>query len=76
MRAHSPNARQLAVPGIGFPQHISVGLDGIDLRAFGSGRTTGWMPGGALTGWPSVACITMVKRLIQATLMALSSAGR
>jgi hypothetical protein len=26
--SHSPSPRQLAVPGIGFPQNISVGSDG------------------------------------------------
>jgi hypothetical protein len=29
-----PSPRQLAVPGIGFPQNISVGSDAIDLAAF------------------------------------------
>ena len=66
MHTHSPYAWQLAVPGIGFPQHISVGPIVPDLA----------MPGEALTRWPSVACISMVKRLIQTTLTVLSSVGR
>jgi hypothetical protein len=31
---HSPSHWQLAVPGIGFPQSISVGRDMLDLEAF------------------------------------------
>jgi hypothetical protein len=73
MHPHSPNAWQLAVPGIGFPQHISIGPRAFDLAAFGSGRTSGWMRGGASTRWLSPASISMVKRLIQATLTVLSS---
>jgi hypothetical protein len=34
MHARLPSPRQLAVPGIGFPQNISVGFDVIDLAAF------------------------------------------
>jgi hypothetical protein len=34
MHSYSPNSRQLAVPGIGFPQNISVGPDVLDLAAF------------------------------------------
>ena len=32
--SYSPSHRQLAVPGIGFPQNISVGSDVIDPAAF------------------------------------------
>jgi hypothetical protein len=32
--SYSPSHRQLAVPGIGFPQNISVGSDVRDLAAF------------------------------------------
>ena len=31
--SYSPSPRQLAVPGIGFPQSISVGSDAIDQAA-------------------------------------------
>jgi hypothetical protein len=31
--SYSPSPRQLAVPGIGFPQNISVGSDVLDLAA-------------------------------------------
>jgi hypothetical protein len=34
MHAQLPSPRQLAVPGIGFPQNISIGLDVLDLAAF------------------------------------------
>jgi hypothetical protein len=34
MHHHSPSPWQLAVPGIGFPQNISVGRDMLDLNAF------------------------------------------
>jgi hypothetical protein len=34
MHSYSPNPRQLAVPGIGFPQNIPVGPDVFDLAAF------------------------------------------
>jgi hypothetical protein len=34
MHHQSPSPRQLAVPGIGFPQNISVGADVLDLAAF------------------------------------------
>jgi hypothetical protein len=34
MHSYSPSPRQLAVPGIGFPQSISVGSDVLDLAAF------------------------------------------
>jgi hypothetical protein len=34
MHSYSPNPRQLAVPGIGFPQSIPVGPDVFDLAAF------------------------------------------
>jgi hypothetical protein len=34
MHSYSPSSRQLAVPGIGFPQNISVGSDVLDLAAF------------------------------------------
>ena len=34
MHHHSPSPWQLAVPGIGFPQNISVGRDMLDLAAF------------------------------------------
>jgi hypothetical protein len=32
--SYSPSPRQLAVPGIGFPQNISVGSDVLDPAAF------------------------------------------
>ena len=35
MHSCSPSPRQLAVPGIGFPQNISVGSDVLDPPAFG-----------------------------------------
>jgi hypothetical protein len=34
MHAQLPSPRQLAVPGIGFPQNISIGLDVLDPTAF------------------------------------------
>jgi hypothetical protein len=34
MHPHLPSPRQLAVPGIGFPQSISVGPEVLDLAAF------------------------------------------
>src|SRR4051794_11595152 len=34
MHPYSPSRRWLAVPGIGFPQSISVGPDGLDLEDF------------------------------------------
>jgi hypothetical protein len=34
MYPHSPSPRQLAVPGIGFPQYISVGPNGPYPEAF------------------------------------------
>jgi hypothetical protein len=34
MHAQLPSPRQLAVPGIGFPQNISIGLDVLDPAAF------------------------------------------
>ena len=34
MRPHLPGPRPLAVPGIGFPQNISVGLEVLDPAAF------------------------------------------
>jgi hypothetical protein len=33
MHSYSPSSRQFAVPGIGFPQNISVGPDVLDLAA-------------------------------------------
>jgi hypothetical protein len=33
MHSYSPSSRQLAVPGIGFPQNISVDRDVLDLAA-------------------------------------------
>ena len=34
MHHYSPSPRWLAVPGIGFPQRIAVGPDGLDLEDF------------------------------------------
>ena len=34
MHHNSPSPRWLAVPGIGFPQNISVGPDALDLEDF------------------------------------------
>jgi len=34
MHPYSPSRRWLAVPGIGFPQNISVGPDALDLKDF------------------------------------------
>jgi hypothetical protein len=34
MHSYSPSSRQMAVPGIGFPQNISIGSDEFDLTAF------------------------------------------
>jgi hypothetical protein len=34
MHHYSPSPRWLAVPGIGFPQNISVGPDALDLEDF------------------------------------------
>ena len=34
MHSYSPSSRQLAVPGIGFPQNFFGGLNVIDLAAF------------------------------------------
>jgi hypothetical protein len=34
MHPHLPSPRQLAVPGIGFPQTISIGPEALDLTAF------------------------------------------
>jgi hypothetical protein len=34
LHSYSPSSRQFAVPGIGFPQNISVGDDVADLTAF------------------------------------------
>ena len=34
MHPHLPSPRQLAVPGIGFPQNISIGPEVLDLAAF------------------------------------------
>jgi hypothetical protein len=33
MHSHSPSPQQLAVPGIGFPQNISVGSNPLDQAA-------------------------------------------
>jgi hypothetical protein len=33
MHSYSPSSRQLAVPGIGFPQNISIDPDVLDLAA-------------------------------------------
>jgi hypothetical protein len=39
MHPYSPSRRWLAVPGIGFPQNISVGPDALDFKGFlGSAR--------------------------------------
>jgi hypothetical protein len=38
MHPYSPSRRWLAVPGIGFPQNISVGPNALDLEIFGIGR--------------------------------------
>ena len=35
MHPQLPGPRQLAVPGIGFPQNISIGPDVLDRAAFG-----------------------------------------
>jgi hypothetical protein len=34
MHPHLPSPRQLAVPGIGFPQNFSIGPELLDLTAF------------------------------------------
>ena len=34
MHPHLPSPRQLAVPGIGFPQNLSVGPEVLDLTGF------------------------------------------
>jgi hypothetical protein len=56
MRPHLPGPRPVAVPGIGFPQNISIGPDALDPAAFGDlsdkhrGASTGlndrifWLP--------------------------------
>jgi hypothetical protein len=39
MHHYSPSPRWLAVPGIGFPQNISVGPNVLDPEHFGIGRS-------------------------------------
>jgi hypothetical protein len=70
MRSHSLNAWQLAVPGIGFPQPISVGPDAFDLEAFRSGRIADVMPRGALAPVAILGLHAAVKRSIQTILCA------
>jgi hypothetical protein len=65
MHSHSLNTWRLAVPGIGFPQHISVGPDAFDLAAFRSGRITDVMPQGALARVSILGLHAAVKRSIQ-----------
>ena len=74
MHSYSPSHRELVVPGIGFPQNISIPADTFDLER--AGRTTNWTPGGTLTRRFSVASISMVKRFIQTTPAVPSSVGR
>jgi hypothetical protein len=38
MHSYSPSPRQLALPGIGFPQSISVGSDVLDQAAWSKDR--------------------------------------
>jgi len=40
VHSYSPSHRELAVPGIGFPQNISIAADMFDLEGFRGGRTT------------------------------------
>jgi hypothetical protein len=70
MHSHSLNAWQLAVPGIGFPQHISVGPDAFDLEAFRSGRITDVMPRGALAPVSILGLHAAVRRSIETILRA------
>ena len=43
MHPHSQNSWQLAVPGIGFPQPISIGADAFDLADCGpTERSDAW----------------------------------
>ena len=76
MHSYSPSHRELAVPGIGFPQNISIAADAFELEGFRSGRTTDWTPGGTLTRRLSTTSISMVKRLVQTTPAVPSSVGR
>jgi hypothetical protein len=40
MHPHLPGPRPVAVPGIGFPQNILVGREGVDAAAFGDLSTS------------------------------------
>ena len=42
MHPHLPGPRPLAVPGIGFPQNISVGREVVDPEAFGDLLPLAW----------------------------------
>jgi hypothetical protein len=42
MQPYSPSLRWLAVPGIGFPQHIPVGPNVLDLEARRDRATAIW----------------------------------